>query len=198
MNLADSEAGNRFDSLTGEFETIYFGTTRGACYAETLGPRRPDPNLVAEIDESGEWNAYMDPGKVEAEWRRRRVLEKVKPTVGGNRYLDLHSSQSLAWLTREMRTALAIFGVQQLTLSHVTTGDRQITRAISSWVYTLRSSPSRQFIFDGIKYGSKYGEDLECWAVYDRTLVTLEEKRTIELDDPELMEIAKRFGLQIF
>lgn len=196
LDLADTDAGNRFDAIAGEFTTSYCGTTRAACYAETLAHRRPKAALVKLVKDGGDWSAFMAPGTVEAEWRRKRVLVRSS-AAPGRRYLDLHDHRTLAWLNREFRSVLTLAGVDELTLDSVTKGDRVLTRYIASWVHKLEIDDEEPLV-DGIRYLSRHGADLECWAIFDRAELKLEATKTIDRDDPDLQRIAALFGLEVF
>jgi len=60
-----SRQGNRFDSS--EWSTIYMGSTLEACFGETLARYRPKPDLADLV--ADDWQAFMAPGQVPAEWR---------------------------------------------------------------------------------------------------------------------------------
>ncbi|MDQ6773457.1 MAG: RES family NAD+ phosphorylase [Candidatus Dormibacteraeota bacterium] len=55
-DLGDTKAGNRFDSLTGAFGVLYFGTNLEVCFGETLSRYRTDPKLAFIEDEWRERN----------------------------------------------------------------------------------------------------------------------------------------------
>lgn len=170
--------------------------SRTACYAETLAHRRPKASLVQLIEDSNEWVDRMAPGHVEAEWRRKRLLLQVKSKYRKKTYLDLHDSRTIAWLNREFRSALAICGIDELGLSHITGGDRQVTRFLGTWLYRVRDERD-QYAFDGIRYLSRHGTNLECWAIFDRTDIEPVAETTIEVNDPELQAVARLFDLTI-
>ena len=195
MDLADSEAGNRFDSLTGDFDTAYYGTTVEACYCETLAPRRPKPELADLVRESGEWVHYMEPGRVEAGWRRARVLVQVAedPTA---EFVDVTHQRTIAWLNLELKPALAALGLGRITVAKLVGRRRLITRLISSYVHSLEDEQGRP-LFAGIRYESQYGANLECWAVYEHFIVTEIDRRIIDQADPALQQTAKLLGLEI-
>jgi len=54
-----------------------------------------------------------------------------------------------------------------------------------------RSADESAPAYDGIQYLSKYGDDLECWALFEgRGGLEEMESLTIDLDDPDLVEAA--------
>jgi len=198
LDLADSRAGNRYDPIVPDFEVQYFGTTRAACYAETLAPRRPSPAYADLLRQSGEWSTHMGPGTVEAEWRRKRVLTCSLSEQTNERFLDISHHRSIAWLNAQLPSLLVALGFETITLSEVTQGDRRLTRSISSWLHGLRDGEG-QPLFDGVRYPSRHGEDFECWAVFaDRVLMRTLLTQTVELDDPDLKYVANLFGLLVF
>jgi RES domain len=197
LDLADTDAGNRFDSITADFETIYYGKNHAACFAEILAHRRPDPAIVELIDDGDSWTSFMRPGTVEAAWRRKRLLCRVALVNPEERFLDLHDHRTLAWLNRDFRPLLVLSNLGEVTVDSITKGDRMLTRYLASWLYKLRS-PTGEPLFAGIKYLSRHGSDLECWALFDRTQIELRETMTIGKDNPDLKKIADLFGLIVF
>jgi hypothetical protein len=198
LDLRDNDAGNRYDPIIPDFDVLYFGSTRATCYAETLAHRRPDPDLARLIYENRDWVPYMTPGTVEAEWRRRRVLNRVVPEQDVERYLDVANHRSMAWLNVELKPLMVTLGLKKITLAELTTGDRKVTRYISTWLHAQKDAYD-QPIFHGIRYPSRYGDDLECWAIFtDRVALRSVETRTIETTDSDLQYVANLFGLTIF
>lgn len=197
LDLADTDAGNRFDAIGADFETSYYGTNPSACFAETLAHRRPKPALLDLIADGDEWKYFMAPGKIEAEWRRKRLLTRVILEEADQRFLDLQNHRTLAWINREFRAVLLLADLDEITVDTITKGDRKVTRYIASWIYKFRDS-SGEPLFAGLRYSSRHGGDLECWAVFDRTRIKPVETRTIRSDDPDLRRIAELFGLTVY
>jgi len=120
------------------------------------------------------------------------------PEEDNARYLDITHHRSIAWLNSELKALVATLGLKRLTVSEITTGDRKLTRCISSWLHSQQGRDG-QPIFDGVRYPSCHGDDFECWAVFaDRVTMRITETRTIEPSDPDLQHVAKLFGLTIF
>jgi len=195
MDLADSKAGNRFDSLTGRFQTLYFGSTLEACFGETLSRFRPDPNLSFVRDE---WEdlGFMSHGHVPADWRRRRT--SVRALVGdpGSVFLDVEDAGSRAYLERELGTTLSLLGCTDLDVPTIRGHDRRITRAISEWAWQ-QVDDEKNPVFAGLRYLSRLDTEWECWAVFDRVATTELQRLPILSSNPNLNRVARRFGIVV-
>jgi hypothetical protein len=77
VDLADTRAGNRFDSFLGNYSVLYFGASLEVCFGETLNRYRRDPAL-AFIDDEWEKLGFMPRGTVPADWRHRRTSAPLK------------------------------------------------------------------------------------------------------------------------
>lgn len=130
-DLGDARAGNRFDSLTGAFRVLYFGTNLEACFGETLSRFRADPKL-AFIDEEWEANRFMARGTVPKDWRMRRTAVRVLIKTD-RRFLDVEALGTRKRLQRLLGPVLALFEVEDLDVAAIRGPDRRVTRLIAEW-----------------------------------------------------------------
>lgn len=190
---ASTNAGNRFDVVGGA--VLYLASTPAGCYAETLARFRPTAAMRAVLNGDEEWaTSFVVCGGVPADWRTRRV--KVQITApGGLPFLDVEHPQSLEFLTEELAGLVASFGISQLDISDVRSGNRALTRAIASYAFHAHDEDGP--LYSGIRYLSRLGEH-ECWALFEGTPMTEVNRETIDLADPALVAVAADFGLRIF
>ena len=100
MDMGDSRAGNRFDTVTGQYTVLYFGSTLEGCFGETLNRYRKDPKL-AFIDDEWEELSFMPRGSVPRDWRERRTAVRVT-TEGGLPFFNVEHPWNLTLLQREL------------------------------------------------------------------------------------------------
>lgn len=196
LSMADSSAGNRFDSATGQFGVRYLGSTLQTCLGESLAPLRPKNELAALVAEEWRERGWMEVGAVPSDWRHRRRVAKVH--VATNRsFLNLESRTVISGLDTTMRAAVVALGYDRLDVSILRGPDRRVTRLLADYVWSQRDPDGSQR-FAGIQYLSRHNSDWECWAAFDHTPLTVVELATIEEEMPELQEVAACFGLQVF
>jgi hypothetical protein len=191
--LAETTAGNRFDSPSGAYGVIYCAARLTACFGETLARHRPHPTLAALVAEEWERLGFMEIGAVAAEWRQRRVAVRVRLQ---GRFLDVESPTTRARLRLELGAALADLGYDDFDVPAVRGHDRRLTRLMSQWAH---DQPGRQGSprFAGIRYLSRLDSRWECLAIFDETPLEIVESHAITPDMPELQDIARRYGLRI-
>lgn len=189
--------GNRFDSATGDYDVLYFGTTLDACFGETLARLRPSTAVIALVHEEWEQRGFMAVGAVPADWRTRRTAVAV--ALGGDPlpFLDAEHPDTHTFLRKELALGLSALGYQDLDVAVMRGSDRRVTQLVSEWVYRqVDESGARRYT--GIRYVSRVSSEWECWAVLgDVELVPLETK-PITLDMPALQRVAAQFELQVF
>jgi hypothetical protein len=132
--------GNRFDSFTGSYGTLYFGASLEVCYAETLGRLRPKQSLA--LLAAGDWDEMhvMLPGNIAADWRLRRTAVRARPT--SHPFVNITHPDTLAELNQHptLMAGLAHYGIDDLDLSDVTGKDRRVTRFIAKYLHDLQDN----------------------------------------------------------
>lgn len=194
MDLGDSQAGNRFDSWTGRYAVLYFGTSLEVCFGETLNRFRRDPAMAFIEDEWAELG-FMNLGSVPADWRHTRIALKAEIGTTG-RFLDVEDAESREYLAQLTASVLAMWGVKELDVPTIRGGDRRVTRLISEVVWQLEDQHGAP-AFDGVRYLSRSDTDWECWAVFDRTDIAEVERHPILKTNPALQYIADRYKLTV-
>ncbi|MBU1866085.1 MAG: RES family NAD+ phosphorylase [Actinobacteria bacterium] len=195
-DLSSARTGNRFDSPTGTYGVLYFGSNLMGCFGEILGRLRPEAAVVELI--KGDWagKGFMDPGGIAADWRHRR--EAIRVTVTGSRpFLDVESAATHRELFKALAPALLALGHEDLDVSVVRGRDRRVTRLISGWAFEqLDEDGGRRFA--GLRYVSRISSDWECWCVFPDCGLEVVERMPIRLDAPGLKDAATLLGLRVF
>lgn len=191
---ADSGIGNRFDSALGNFRVWYFATTLDGCYGETLAALRPDPTVLAALND--EDDTYFPLGEIAADWRQRRIA--VRASFPERRpFLDVEAVSTREILRDELPWLLAELGLDGIDVAAIRGKDRRLTRWISQWTWQKRHEPEHPN-FAGIRFCSRINTDWECWAVFEDVFPEERERKSILPQDEALRRVAELYKLQIF
>jgi hypothetical protein len=163
---ADGTFGNRFDDPEGVFRVLYAATERFGTFVECLANFRPDPAIVAEYDGiTGEPDDDEPPlaGVVPREWVGERCMG------GGGlegRFVDIGHHVSLADLRLSLAARAMHHGIHDLDVAAIRlTSPRAFTQEVSRFVFEHSSAGARQW--NGIAYLSRFGDDLQNWALFE-------------------------------
>jgi hypothetical protein len=160
---------------------------RLGCFLETLARYRPDLALYAELREIAGEDDFVPAGIVPREWLCNRMIGSANAQ---GRFADVGASDWLAKLRRILATLLISHGIPDLDASVLQrSGPRVLTQNVSSVVYREG--------FNGIRYLSKYGHDIENWALFEPADLTSRLENSIQADDPDLLEALRLFNLAI-
>lgn len=193
--LDDPHVGNRFDSPLGTFRTLYFATDLRGCFGEILARFRPDLQLAGLVADWGE-QGRMPQGELPASWRNNRAAVRVT-SPPESYFLDVDALETREELRLLLARMLQSFGVRDLDLATIRGGDRRITRAIAEVIHAV-PGPGPSSAYAGIRYTSRMDDGWECWAVFDRVPLTIEESRPILETDADLRAIARVYRLRVF
>ena len=183
----DGTFGNRFDDPKGYYRVLYAASQELSCFVETLARFRPDPVLLAELGEIQGENDFFPLGAVPAEWCDGRVLGAASAT--GN-YAEIYSVQWVEFLRRSLASECLRLGIKDLDVSTLQAGSpRHLTQLASRKVYEKGLS--------GIYYRSRYGQDLENWAIFEPFPIQPKSVKPITRDHPILLEALHVLGLRL-
>lgn len=183
----DGTFGNRFDDPEGVYRVIYASSKKLGCFVETLARFRPDPTLYAELQQIEGEDDFYPLGQVPSEWLKKRVMGSA--TAEGM-YADVCSSDWISRLRVTLATRLGEFGVRDLDASALQqTAPRRLTQLVSRIVFKAR--------FEGIYYRSKYGHDLENWAIFEPFAIKARSVSTVRHDDPDLLKALRLHHLKL-
>ncbi|MFF3574108.1 hypothetical protein [Nocardia jiangxiensis] len=213
----DREEWNRFD-VEGQ-RTVYAASTMEGAYGELLAPLRPklptaasayfddvhqDDELESLIREEWRSSGYRPPGEVDLTWLAELKLYRITLPARGW-LIDIEAAASLSVIsTAYAPRALIERGITDITVAELRGPARWLTTAIASriWPVTLYDGT----LSHGVMYGSRYGSEWSCWAVWLRRskrshpkgLVTTADSGTEVLQpalNPPLQAVLSTYGL---
>jgi len=183
----DGTFGNRFDDPKKTYRVLYASSQRLGCFLETLARFRADPKLLAELAEIDGHDDYTPAGEVPIEWAEKRVMGSAN-TEG--EYADICSSDWISRLRKLLAPYLRQFGVEDLDASVLQqTAPRELTQFVSDIVFHES--------FAGIYYRSKYGHDIENWALFEPFQIRSLDALPIRPDDPDLQRALTLHSLKL-
>jgi len=165
---------------------------------ECLARFRPDLAIdLAAIVGDDEDEAYPTraAGLVPSGWLegRRMGIAELSGTL-----CDIGHSDSLAHLRSALAPQLLHYGLDDLDGGDIRKrAPRRFTQEISRYVYeqaTAVGEPS----FNGIRYGSRLGDELTNWALFEPgEPIVLVAGEPVSADDPDLLAVLERFDLTL-
>jgi hypothetical protein len=183
----DGTFGNRFDDPDATYRVLYASSQRLGCFLETLARFRVDPKLLTELAEIAGEDDFWPLGDVPLEWVDKRLMGAA--TASGE-YADICSSESISRLRKLLAIHLEKFGLDDFDASVLQqTAPRILTQFVSRIVFYDD--------FAGIYYRSKYGHDIENWALFEPFQITVKSVQTIQPDDPDLQQALLLHGLKL-
>ena len=136
---------------------LYASSQKLGCFVECLARFRIDPQLAAELAHIAGEDDYYPIGEVPEEWFSERQLGTA--TIDGE-YADICNAEWISRLEKKLLPQFKEFGLTEFTAATLQqTHPRRLTQLISRAVYDEGLS--------GIRYPSKYGHDLENWAIFE-------------------------------
>jgi hypothetical protein len=128
-------------------------------------------------------------GYISTDWFNDRYIGRAH--VKG-RYADLYTAEWVSQLLPHLQPECIELGLPGFDLSVLMQAQKRIiTQMASNYINGLGS-------FDGIYYASRYGRDLENWALFEfRAEIHSIETREVTADDPVLLEALNILQLQI-
>jgi RES domain len=183
----DGTFGNRFDDPEGYYRVLYAATQKLSCFLETLARFRLDPALAAELQEIEGNDDFFPLGLVPREWSEDRLLGHAH--AAGN-YADIYAVEWIAHLRHRLAAECLRLGVDDLDASVL---QRHAPRRLTQ----LASLEARRKNFDGIYYRSRYGHDLENWALFEPFRLIATNSEPISSDDPTLLEALRMLDLKL-
>jgi hypothetical protein len=197
----DGRFPGRWDDLHGNFRTIYAGSSLLSCLLEVLAHFRKDARLSLELDEIVEddedkvLHPTTAPGQVPREWLEVRTAASAELS---GLYCAVTDSGSVAALYPHFIGLALSLGLADFdTAALKDARPRRLTQAVAAWLYEMTD-------FDGVTFGSRHGDDLQLWAIFERPGdppitpkiqdATVEE--SLQHDGPEISNAFHLLGLQ--
>ena len=147
---------------------------------------RPDLNLPAELREIQGEDDFFPLSQVPKTWCRVRVLGTGTST---GEYADIYAARWVGFLRGVLSGECLKLGLADLDAAVLQQGyPRRLTQLTSLEVYKTG--------LRGIYYRSRYGHDLENWAIFEPfDLQVIADGEAISEDDPDLLKACAILGL---
>ncbi len=182
--------GNRFDDPAGDYRVLYAASQLLSCYVETLARFRPDQKLKEELAAIKGEDDFQPIGYIAADWFEDRYIGRAR--VEG-RYADLYTTGWVSQLRPHLQPFCIQLGLPEFDLSVLMQAQKRIiTQMASNYVNELGS-------FAGIYYASRYGRELENWALFEfqTTIHPLPDARPVSTTDPALLAALDILKLEV-
>ncbi len=183
----DGTFGNRFDDPEGYYRVLYASSQKLSCFLETLGRYRPDVSLLTELHEIAGEDDFVPLGTVPSEWRDERLLGTA---AAEGTYADILSTNWIALLRQQLAGECLRLGLSDLDASALQSHSPRRLTQLASLEVSRRG-------YDGIYYRSRYGHDLENWALFEPFRIQHAMAKAIAADDPVFLEALQILGLKI-
>jgi hypothetical protein len=200
----------RWDALDGGlYRTVYAGQSLFACLVELLAPLRPDPALVAEMDqiaadpEDEAAHPTTPAGTIDVDdWARHRLASSAR--LAG-RFCVVTASATIAALWPHFHTtAVSVYGLKDFDAAALKDArPRELTQAVSQHLWSARTADGVD-LCDGIEFLSRHGDDLVLWALFERSgdaqispRITGIHHHRLSRDTPQLIEAFRFLGLSM-
>ncbi len=194
---SDSTFGNRWDDPEGVYRVVYACSQLEGAYVEVLSRLRPDPAVLAALAEIDGPDPRYRVGVVPATWLASRAVGES--AIRGD-YADVGHAASLTYLRTVMAARLIHYGIRDLDAAAIRlSAPRRFTQEISNHVYKL-SAPDGGPRFAGIEYESRFGDNYQNWAVFERPAhepIREPSVEAIRRDDPALSAALAALALRL-
>jgi hypothetical protein len=184
----DGTFGNRFDDPNANYRVLYAASQRVSCFVETLARFRPDLSLLAELQAIEGEDDYTPLGIIPKDWCTERMMGECR--AEGD-YADIYAAGWLGYLRQQLASYCLALGITELDVSVLQQGEpRRLTQ--------LASLKVNEAGLDGISYRSRYGHNLENWALFEPFKIYARQPTTpVEPTDTDLEKACSILGLQI-
>lgn len=199
----DGTFGHRWDDPQSNYRVLHTSCDRLGAYLEVLAWFRPDLRILAEyanIEDNDPTAAPTNsPGRLTRIWRDGRIFASgVSDRVQGP-LVAVGRSASLATIRRALAGVALKHGLQDINAEMIRrTAPRRFTQEVSRFIYEQALPDDSPY--GGIFYLSRYGDDVENCAIFERDgepfPVTHLERIDISIDDRDFLEACRLLGIQ--
>ena len=194
---SDNTFGNRWDDPEGMYRVVYACSQLEGAYVEVLSRFRPDAAVRVELAEIEGPNDEYRVGIVPTTWLQTRAIGEATLT---GLCADVGHARSLTYLRTIMAARLIHHQIPDLDAAVIRiSAPRRLTQEISNHIYTL-SSPDGTPRFAGIEYESRFGDNYQNWAIFERPAqdpISEPIVRPVRRDDPALHAALAVLGLKL-
>jgi hypothetical protein len=181
----DGTFGSRFDDPEATYRVLYASSHLFGCYLETLARFRPDLSLLAELAQIEGEDDFPQLGQVPPEWAETRVAGSA---FHYGAYADVYSSDWIGILRKQLAGFCVALGISELDAGALQQpGSRPLTQRVSRMVFNNG--------FDGIHYGSRFGDDVRNWALFEPFKIDPQQVIPIDPEDADLQAALAIHGL---
>lgn len=195
--------GARWDDSEGNFRTVYAAESRFACFVELLATYRPDPvvasamaNIVVDPEDAKEFPT-RPAGEIPRNWIDRHLISSAY--VDGQ-YCDMTTAETIAALRSTFITAAIKMGLADFDAAALkNSSPRRLTQSVSTFLYQAEGDDR---LLDGIRFASRFGDDLSVWAIFERPgddpfsrRLDIQSEDEIARADPEIQRAMGLHGL---
>jgi hypothetical protein len=195
--IPDGTFGNRFDDPGRQYRVLYASAQRETTFRECLARFRPDPAVVgaeiAENDDDENSPQTLPAGRVSLTWLQNRRMGTGRLT---GEFCDIGHSASILHLRHALAARLLHYGLDDLDAGDIRLrAPRGFTQEISRYVFEQadQGEPS----YAGIRYGSRLGDELMNWAIFEPNEPMDCEHEEIEPEDPDLVRVLADYALTL-
>jgi RES domain len=193
----DGTFGNRFDDPEGQYRVLYASAEPETTFRECLARFRPDPAIVAieivENDDDENSPRRLPAGRVALSWLQNRCIGTGR-LIG--EFCDIGHSASIVHFRAAFAARLTEYGLDDLDAGDVRLRvPRALTQEISHYIF--EQTDQERPAYAGIRYGSRLGDDLTNWAIFEPNEPVDCEQEEIEPDDPDLVHVLEDYGLTL-
>ena len=199
----DGTFGHRWDDPKSNYRVLYASCDRLGAYLEVLAWFRPDLEIVAECanikDNDSTAPPTNAPGRLKSLWRAARILGRGASDGVLDPLVAVGRSASLATIRRALAGVALKHGLQDINAEMIRrTAPRRFTQEVSRFIYEQALPDDSPY--GGIFYLSRYGDDVENCAIFERDgepfPVTHLERIDISIDDRDFLEACRLLDIQ--
>ena len=184
----DGTFGNRWDDVEGNYRVLYAGSSFHGCFVEVLSRFRPAPHVIAGLVAVAGPGNPIPAAVVPKSWFAGRAVGEAAAPAGA--YADVGQAQSLTHLQAHLASRLVHHEIRELDGAAIRqAAPRRFTQEVSTYVYKQVNPVGGQPAFAGIKYLSRFGDEFDNWAIFERPGVALTNVRVrpIAPDEPAFL-----------
>ncbi len=158
-----------------DYAVLYCAASATGSFLEILATLREHLSTIAsfsqttimDVDEREEAGALVARARNVVSERWPNEWELTSATILTEApVFDLTSPAAVQFVRERLALTLLAMRIADLDFSHVLSDNRDLTRAISRWLWTM-TSDSGEPLFSGIRYRSRFDPECICFALYE-------------------------------
>lgn len=156
------------------YSVLYCSPDPLTAFLESIGMLRPRLGVLSDlladtlltVDERDADSGYQHSlGVVTTNWQAANQLTSGT-IITQAPVFDLTSAAAVQAMRFHLAPSLIALGLDDLDFSHVLSDNRDLTRAISRWLWTMTNDAGKP-LFSGIRYRSRFDPECICLALYE-------------------------------